>query len=72
MNKGKGKKWIQKKTFAKIAKVFWWAMRDSNPRPPRCKRGALNQRANCPNKGFSIRKEKVVGNEGFEPPTPSV
>ena len=22
---------------------FWWAMRDSNPRPPRCKRGALNQ-----------------------------
>jgi hypothetical protein len=19
----------------------WWAMRDSNPRPPRCKRGAL-------------------------------
>ena len=20
-----------------------WAVRDSNPRPPRCKRGALNQ-----------------------------
>ena len=23
--------------------VFMWAMRGSNPRPPRCKRGALNQ-----------------------------
>jgi hypothetical protein len=23
------------------AHVPWWAMRDSNPRPPRCKRGAL-------------------------------
>ena len=22
---------------------MWWAVRDSNPRPPRCKRGALNQ-----------------------------
>ena len=22
---------------------FLWAMRGSNPRPPRCKRGALNQ-----------------------------
>ncbi len=20
---------------------LWWALRDSNPRPPRCKRGAL-------------------------------
>ncbi len=23
--------------------LLWWAMRGSNPRPPRCKRGALNQ-----------------------------
>ena len=22
---------------------FWWDMRDSNPRPPACKAGALNQ-----------------------------
>ena len=31
--------------FVKILEVSLssWAMRDSNPRPPRCKRGALNQ-----------------------------
>ncbi len=31
-----------KKSLSKT-EAFWWAMRDSNPRPPRCKRGALNQ-----------------------------
>ena len=30
-----------RKTPNSVAKNEWWAMRDSNPRPPRCKRGAL-------------------------------
>ena len=32
-----------KKPPKKRRLLLWWAMRDSNPRPPRCKRGALNQ-----------------------------
>ena len=36
---------INSKFIFKILEVSLslWAMRDSNPRPPRCKRGALNQ-----------------------------
>ena len=34
----------KKATFISDESGFrMWAMRDSNPRPPRCKRGALNQ-----------------------------
>ena len=29
--------------FLVESNTLLWAMRDSNPRPPRCKRGALNQ-----------------------------
>ena len=30
-----------KKPTIKGGTFVWWVMRDSNPRPPRCKRGAL-------------------------------
>ena len=26
-----------------LVTFLWWELRGSNPRPPRCKRGALNQ-----------------------------
>ena len=32
----------QQKKQSKLTALLW-ALRDSNPRPPRCKRGALNQ-----------------------------
>ena len=36
---------VKKKVFTHrdVKTNFLWAMRDSNSRPPRCKRGALNQ-----------------------------
>ena len=33
----------QKKPLNKLKGFLLWEMRGSNPRPPRCKRGALNQ-----------------------------
>lgn len=35
--------YIQKKEGKPFGNPSQWAMRGSNPRPPRCKRGALNQ-----------------------------
>jgi hypothetical protein len=43
-----------------------WAMRDSNPRHPRCKRGALTNWANCPLRRIFILKN--VPGRGLEPP----
>ena len=34
---------LKQKTSLELVSLKWWALRDSNPRPPRCKRGALNQ-----------------------------
>ncbi len=39
--KAKGLK--QKKALKKSTPLNWWDLRDSNPRPPACKAGALNQ-----------------------------
>ena len=31
----------KKSTLSRSIKLFWWIQGDSNPRPPRCERGAL-------------------------------
>ena len=33
----------QHESSNQMLRLIKWALRDSNPRPPRCKRGALNQ-----------------------------
>jgi hypothetical protein len=32
---------IPPRPHASVNICYWWVVRDSNPRPPRCKRGAL-------------------------------
>ena len=49
----------EKSTILRTVLLSEWEMRDSNPRPPACKAGALNQLSYCKTNGFSISTKKM-------------